>query len=519
MAAEKKNKNPDKNPSPSLWDQILSFLGLGDNEDREKKQFLKEIKKSIKHSRYKFLKIPGDLVQPAFAKLFHELYKIIGPAQSLLQNAKSSEAIKTIVIESQLPADQIEAIGLLNKDKILEKANLVPVKELGEEVKKILVDLNGAFTMERVKKINHLYNTLLVFLDFLDFNYFFMLKKFDAGLPDKDFGYLPRFESISASYILEDLKDFLEVFYFVSINLPWEEVFDVLKYYKDVEVVPRDSWRKILSNLENIRKSGIFLDMIRHLDQNPYYKVAAKPPNEKILEPFLESLRVRTETTLSKIQTEKRNNKKNQLVQAIFGTAGVSRTKNYTEKGHLAYSKKNLPGFVYVEPLNYLKAFLLDYYKRDIRELVNLLLVKGEWTSPAISQPFSDAFHQLMSFSDEINDFDESLAEDGDKGQKLKTMIYRVDRDANAAQIVSGLLKDINDRALDLITRGGASLIVVGKNLKALLDDQAKTKHDVLFNWKALEMASQKGLRDWIAEVYKTIYYFIQLMQFYVKSK
>jgi hypothetical protein len=46
------------------------FLGLGDIEDREKKQFLREIKKSIKRSKFKFLKVNGDQALPNLAKFF-----------------------------------------------------------------------------------------------------------------------------------------------------------------------------------------------------------------------------------------------------------------------------------------------------------------------------------------------------------------------------------------------------------------------------------------------------------------
>jgi hypothetical protein len=271
MAQEPNNKKSAPTGFAALWDKILSFLGLGDMEDREKKQFLREIKKSIKRSKFKFLKVNGDQVLPNLAKFFHQIYTTIGPAQSILANAANSDALKTIVIESQLPPDQIENVQKLGKQNISAQAQTIPLPELAEELKKTLVDLTASFNLERVKKINHIYNTILVFLDFISFNYYFMLKKFDAALPDKDFNYLPRFDSINGSYVIEDLKDFLEVYHFVGPNLPWDEVFEIFKFYKDLEVVSRGDWRKVLNNIDSAKRSGILLDLVRHLDQNPYY--------------------------------------------------------------------------------------------------------------------------------------------------------------------------------------------------------------------------------------------------------
>jgi hypothetical protein len=174
-----------------------------------------------------------------------------------------------------------------------------------------------------------------------------MLKKFDASLPDKDFTLIfPRFDSISGSYIIEDLKDFLEVYHFVGPNLPWDEVFEIFKFYKDLEVVARGDWRKTLTAIDSAKRSGILLDLVRHLDQNPYIQGKHQAPQrEDCRGLFRRYLRLRTENLLTKLKTEKRTNKKNQLVQAIFGTTGISRTKYYTQKGHITYSKKGLPGF------------------------------------------------------------------------------------------------------------------------------------------------------------------------------
>jgi len=172
-----------------------------------------------------------------------------------------------------------------------------------------------------------------------------------------------------------------------------------------------------------------------------------------------------------------------------------------------------------VEPLNYLKAFLLDYYKRDIRELVNLLLVKGEWVSNALAAPMSESFHQLMEASDKLTVFDEALGEDGERGVKLKTLLGRADKDSNAAGSLKTQLKDINAGARVLIIEAATHFIVIGKHLKMAIDDYAKPKHELILNWKPLELSTDKVLKDWMAATYRQLYAFVQLMQFFVKEQ
>jgi hypothetical protein len=203
----------------------------------------------------------------------------------------------------------------------------------------------------------------------------------------------------------------------------------------------------------------------------------------------------------------------------VFGTTGISRTKNYTEKANMAFQKKRVGGYSYVEPMNYLKAFLLDYYKRDIRELVNLLLVKGQWVSNALAAPMSESFHQLMEVSDRLTVFDESLAEDSDRGSKLKVLLTRADKDVNAQSSIKQHLKDINSGAKVLIIEAANHFIVIGKHLKMAMDDYGKPKHELLLNWKALETSTDKVLKDWMITTYKQLYSFVQLMQFFVKEQ
>jgi hypothetical protein len=43
-------------------------------------------------------------------------------------------------------------------------------------------------------------------VNFVNFDYYFLLKKFDSGIPERTFSYVPKFETIRGEYVLEDLK-------------------------------------------------------------------------------------------------------------------------------------------------------------------------------------------------------------------------------------------------------------------------------------------------------------------------
>ena len=504
---------------PTSWlSRILSLIGLEPDPERERKALLKDIRNQLKKAHGKFIKLP-DQVDVGLARFFYEIYTVVGSAQSLLQNSASSQALKMIFIEQVLSANQKILQEELSENGIRELMKTLPFEQAVERVRTGLVDFTAALEIETQKTIDGQYNLFLAFLDFVNFNYYFLLKKFDSMLPESDFGYIPRFESINGEYVVEDLKDFMSVCTPINPQADWEALLDVLKTYKNIEVLSRPSWKKVLGSLAAMRRSGTLLLLSQYLSKDPYYQAPTDYPQDHIVEAYLTQVKTQVETVLQKITEERRSSKLNALVQQVFGTTGISRTKNYTEKANLAFSKKRLSGYTFIEPLNYLKAFLLDFYKRDIRELVNLLLIKGQWMSNALAQPLSESFHVLMEASERLTAFDESLAEDTDRGQKMKVLLMRSDKDQNAMISLKQQLKDINGAARNVIIEAATHLVVVGKHLKMAIDDHAKAKHELILNWKSLELSTDRKLHDWMTDTYKQIYAFVQLMQFFIKDR
>ncbi|MFW5769697.1 MAG: DUF5312 family protein [Spirochaetota bacterium] len=309
----------------------------------------------------------------------------------------------------------------------------------------------------------------------------------------------------------------MSVLHLIDLNGDWDPVFEVCRLYKGQEVVSKNEWKKVLKALAAVRKSNILVLMVKHLDEDPYFKVKIYPPKGQIVESYLTKVKNQVEMTVQKIIQEKRNSKIDQLSRQVFGTTAVSRMKFYTEKANMTFSKKMLGGYIYVAPLNYLKAFLLDYVKKDVKEVVDTLLIKGQWSTNVMSQQLSESFHNLLVISDQLLKFDEGLSEEGEVGAKIKSLMSRSDRDPNSMSVLKQLLKETNEKAQKLAKGAAQNLIVVAKNIKLCIEDYEKSPHELIVNWKELEGALENMVKQKMTEVYKKIYFFIQLLQFYVK--
>jgi hypothetical protein len=371
----------------------------------------------------------------------------------------------------------------------------------------------SAFDTETVRNINTVYVCFLAFLGVINFDFYFLLKKFDSNLPEGDFLYKPRFEAIPGNYIIDDLKDFIECISALDANGQWEKLFDVLEQYKGQSVINRQGWQKSLKTLSIVKQSNALLLIVRHIEKNPYLQIKPNIPDGKIVQPYLAKMKTQIELTIQKIQQEKRNSKKDTLAKAVFGTAAVSRLNFYTEKTNMMFSKKMIGGFTYVEPLNYLKAFLVDYVKKDVKEVVDILLIRGKWSMNAHSQQLSEPFHRLLELSLKIIDLDESLAEDGEIGSKIKVFLTRANRDSASLSQLRKMINQVNGSAKVILQSAGTNLVSVGRQVKGAIEDYSSPHRELIINWKEIDSGAGGAIKPMMADVYKKIYYFIQLIQ------
>lgn len=509
---------------PSELNIIQKILGLifgGNDPEREKKRLLKGIKKQLKRQRYKFYRPGGKDALPALARFFFGIYRVVGPAQALLQNAAQSTALRAMTIEYHLTEDQRKLKDKLDEESIREEGKSLEPKELADAVKRSVIDYFGAFDGNLARTVNGTYNSMRLFINFVNFDYYFVLRKFDSSMQENNYSSMPKFDSISAEYVVDDIKDFLEVFLPLESATDWEKVWDVLRVYKGIDVVNRDAWQKLMSAIDDVRKSDVLTLIIQHADGDPYYKPTMRVPKEKVVEPYLSTLKTQTEGVVQKLLNERRNQRVDQLAGQVFGTPAVRRVKNYTEAQSQALARKAPVGFAHVSAINYLKAFLVDYFKKDVREVVrDLLLVRGKWSTNMVSQQISDAFHQLMTIAEQVVKFDDSLGDEGELGMKIRKAMGRiVDRDKSTAKLLKQQVDDVNTKAATLINQAAQNLISLGKQLKELIEDHDKANHELLMNWKELSAASEEPLKERMVEIYKKIYYFIQLLQIFVKTK
>jgi hypothetical protein len=257
--------------------------------------------------------------------------------------------------------------------------------------------------------------------------------------------------------------------------------------------------------------------IIRYVEKNPIWQSNPNFSDEHIVKPYLEAIQTEAGECIDNIVNAKRNAQIEELAVAIFGPFTAERMKYYTEHNSEIYEKKKMGSFLYTRELNYLKIFLIDYYKKEIRELCDLFLIRGQWTTLSLAKPMSDAFREIMDISEKLLAFDNSLADDGETVTRLKNYLLKAERDKGQARSLRIILSTVNDDARSLSVATAKGLIALGTQLKKLYSDYEKSPHEYIINWKEIESVSEVPISQRISAAHKKIYNFVRMLKLFIE--
>ena len=517
IEANKNSQNKKEAPKESFFQSFFSSLFGNSNPEADKKRKLRNIAKAISKSKYKSFYKPSTVeMQAPFGKFIYDIYKTIAPAQIMFKNLPNPSIFTRHIINYILSDNQRKIEEQLDEQKILEVSRKLPMKELKKQVELKLQEFINEFNDEKALCAENLSKSFTLFKAFCTFDYYLIIRKFDSSYREFNFNTTPRLEKINAEYVLNDLKDFMEIAYAMTDNsINWQTLFAMIKSSQQKEVISYNNWKKILEKIKSIQASRSLDLIVQHIGQETGYSTKPISDFRSVLEPYIENFENETKALLQKIESEQKENKASNLSVQIFGASDTQNLKYYIPSFNAVLEKKNLEVIVYAEPLNYLKTFLLEYLKKDIREYYEIVVIRGQWDS-RLSAPISNAYQELLKTSEMITAFDENFSEEGSMGMKIKTLLPKTAHDASAESIINRVVSDANDEARGYIITSTQNLVVIAKTIKQLLEDFSKEKHLIVQNWKELEKFFEVPFKDFSVNIYKKIYLFVQLMQNYI---
>jgi hypothetical protein len=481
----------------------------------KKKRALKLIAREINQSKHrKFYKSNSGEITPTAGAFFYDIYKVIATAQAFMKNAAKSGVLKQLTVEHFMSKELREVYDRLSSESIEERGKTLTPKELSMQLQEDLNTFSTAFSISEMNTIDRCYNLIMTFTNFVSFDFFSLLKKIDSRIRERDFAYQPQFRYVNGKYLADNIKDFLDLPPFEAAQDEWKTVFEILKKYKSgTNVLDLNQWKRLLLVLQDVQRSGILTLMIRHIDQEPSWMRNFNVGEETIVEAFMQAKKSEVQTKIEKIKSDKRASKRDALANKLFSGTDITRLQYYTNANNDVFLKKGVEGYTYIAPLNYLQAFLVTHH--DLRELCDIFLIRGQWMSQDLSRQISQGLHELSDITEQLTAFDNTLADNGINGSKLRNHLNKSKMDKGQLTQLKVVLNIINTEAKEMLNKALDTFVEVGSYLKNLIADYAKPHPLLLVNWKEIESVSDRPVAKRLENASKVVDEFIQLLQIY----
>ena len=497
-----------------FFDLLIELFSRG-VEPSKNKRLLKQVAQDLKRNRYhKFYKPRTGEITQAAEMFFYDLYKNVAIAQGFIKNADKSAILKQITVEAFMDKELRDLYDRLSPENIERQGKNLSPQDLSKNIQSDMQTF--ARNLEnKAQGIDRCYQLIMLFSAFVGFDFFSLLKKIDSRMPEHQFSYPMQYRPVNARYVVENIKDFLDLTLPEGTADEWQKVFEVLKKYKGGKSpMELNQWRKLIGAAHDLRRSGMLVLMVKHSAQDPFWD--AKPQitfYDSILDGYLKVKRAEVEAALKKLAQDKQSAKRDSLIKRFFGGPAVIRLQFYTNTANEEFTDKNLDGYTHIQELNYLKLFLLDHH--DIQDLCDLFLIHGKWATPEVSKQISQELHDMTGLLDQITAFDESLGDTGQYGSRLRLYLKRYGFDKSQIANLKVTLKLVNGRALEIVTGAITAFSKAKQNLQDLHERYKQGKTDFVVNWKELESLSDTPLGKRLENGYTIIEEFAHLLELF----
>ena len=495
-----------------LMDKVFSFFS-GDGLTDEKQNMLKHISKELGQSKYsKFFRVRSEEVDPSLTSFIFSIYKIIYPIRLFMRDERKVAKLKELLISSCLDSSINEIIKRLDHSTLDAKAKTMEGEKLIALIQADTAELENQFDNSRMTTANSRYEMVSAFETFVGYNFPGFFKKFDPHFADGSFLVEPKFPALKTILLIDQIGEFLTVTQPLKPEDDWNGLLNLLRICEGHDLAVPEQFIVMIKTLRELHTSRILELMVQYTLRNPVWQWKHLTFHETVAEDWLASKKAEAGYYILKINNAKKNNQINSLTKEIFEATDLVRLENYTVQLSEPYRRRDLEYFYYAEGLNYLKAFLDDYVEKDIKELCDILLIRGQWTNNTMSREMSESLHKLLDAKAPILEIDELMSDDGADGSRLRAAMLRVDRDSTQTRYINAIVNKINIQAQDIINQAAQDLIVIGKHMKNLIDDVQKKHPELLVNWREINLASKEPIAQRMTNDFKRINYFIQLM-------
>lgn len=465
---KKKEQGPEQ-PKPGFLQRFLRWLVMlftGINqEEYELRARMKQLYRELARVRPQVYNAARKTVLPALAYQIHALYSQISgfskPFAGIFDLAGSSASIDYHLFflkhVSYNPA--VGGVNDFSEPAIAMRASEEREAAVRKEYENLIHEFLGSFDEEEKRRLDKIYNEVLVFQDLMEFRYTRMLQLF--GWDPESAADKPAFAEADGVNIVDGLKELEKLL--LSLNLKYlPEVLGMGIAFFRAELMPgmdpaegealnahyakleAEHHAPLIAAVSRLLKDRKLTLLISCISRNPDYEAHVFPGSLHFFADLSRDLALEVDRRIKEVYKKKSRNEIDQKLVQLFGSSELHNPYTYSEAINIHLDKFELPLFLYPLALVLSLRFLKDKYYHLHKRTINKLLVNGSFRNSLTRRMLADEFYRIDEISEELQNFTAFVDPRTDKGGQLVNMINNYNGDMPSKKALSNRIAEIN---------------------------------------------------------------------------
>ena len=465
------------------------ILGRNKDSPETRKEFAL-ITKNLSKSKYSgYYQSLTSKVLPNCASFLFYIYKNVYPLQKFFNEKFIVDKSSHRIIDTFMSDEQVQLKSEFDEDVIREKSKKEKYQEFFIKEKNLLNDFKRSFDNENSKKINSVYNALILLRQFSVYDYYFILKKFSPDMKEGSFSVTPRFNKVWGPYIVEPLANFDSVSKGL-LRIPvedWPIVIDFINKINGTEIINIEKWNTLIYKIIDIENNSVFENICKLINKDLVFSVKIPFSETDIVTNYVSDISIKVVELLNVIKVEQQRYFIATELKKLFPKGFEQPLKFYLPEMDIRLESKKLPNFKYSEALSYLQAFILLYLNENISSIASKINVYGNVINREfIVQLLNTCSYLGNNISEQIVTFDGKLAPKMPMGYKLSNFLTQYKSSEQDTIVIRTQIDLINANALAILKDSLKKIEELQVAFQQLKLDFESNTNLIVSNWKEL---------------------------------
>ena len=363
------------------------------------------------------------------------------------------------------------------------------------------------------------------FVEFCHYGFIPFLQLFDNAFVPADSSYRPTYNEVPVEKTMNLLEDLYYQICGLNISTVTGDMVLALAQLKNGGEISDQEKQTYLSNIKKINyvitkviPPERLKVLIRYCKADLQYEPQVAQYSGSPRQEFANMLQSRFESDEQRIKSEIQDERITEEVQSLFPNMTLEEITAYNQKYNLLLQEDSSLSFQWILPLRILKTFLKHYITKNVKMLLDNIVIEGFFNNPAYKTNFSSVVFNATNVEGEIQNFEDSFGTDQKNSiAVLESYVKDSKKDKDFYKRLEKLVASINNDAYKVVQSSVTCLFSLYKEMGELLADAKKPSSEIISNLKVLMMSSRnRDSTGFLEQKFPVWKVFFEVMKNYV---